>query len=193
MIPYTIERELRAGEKILWKGEPAKGIRLQSSDVFNIPFSLFWGGFAFFWMFGATAATSKNHGDPIATVFPLFGLPFVAMGIYLIIGRFFVDAKIRANTEYAVTNERAIIASGLFSRKVKSLNLKSIPDVSVSEKSDGSGTITFAESSSPFGSWMGGRNSFPGMPNNQIPSFQMIPDVRRVSDIIQKSQRGDQQ
>ena len=191
MTSYTVERELRAGEKMLWNGKPARGLKLQSSDFFAIPFSLFWGGFAFFWMYSATTATSNNHNDPIATVFPLFGLPFVAMGIYLIIGRFFVDAKIRANTEYAVTNERAIIVSGLFSRKVKSLNLKSIPDISVIEKSDGSGTIIFGESSSPFG-WMSGSNSFPGMSNNQAPTFAMISDVRAVDAIIRKTQRGEQ-
>lgn len=184
---YTIERELRPGEKLLWKGKPAMGLKLRSSDLFQIPFSLFWGGFVLFWMFGAINATSQNQTDPIAYIFPLFGLPFVAMGMYLIIGRFFVDAKIRANTDYAVTTERAIIVSGVFSRNVKSLNLKSIPDISLSEKPDGSGTITFAESSSALGGWMRARNSFPGLMNNQVPSFQMIADARRVSDIIHKS------
>ena len=189
MTPYMIEQELRSGEKMLWNGKPATGLRLQTSDVFNIPFSLFWGGFAFFWMLGATAATAKHPNDPIATVFPLFGLPFVLMGIYLIVGRFFVDAKIRKNTQYAVTNERVIISSGLFSRKVKSLNLKSISDISVTEKMDGSGTITFGESSFPYG-WVGGRNYFPSLLNNQIPAFQMIPDVRSVDACIRQSQTG---
>ncbi len=96
----------------------------------------------------------------------------------------------RANTEYAVTNERAIIVSGLFRRKVKSLNLKSIPDISMSEKSDGSGTITFGESSVPFGGF-GLRYNFPGMLNNQVPAFVMIPQVRVVDALIRKSQMGN--
>jgi len=183
-----IENELRAGEKIYWKGNPRQGLKLRASDIFLIPFSLLWGGFAIFWEFTATSIPAKNAA-PAATIFPLFGIPFVLVGLYIIIGRFFADAQIRKNTEYAVTNERAIIVSGLFSRKVKSINLKSISDISVSEKSDGSGTITFGESASPYGWWMNA-GFFPGM-RNQVPAFEMIENVKNVDSVIRKSQKGE--
>ena len=189
---YSIENELTGSEKILWQGKPATGIKLQSADIFAIPFSIFWCGFSIFWELGASGALGsmkhQNAADPIAIIFPIFGLPFIAIGLYMVIGRFFADAKIRANTDYAVTNERVIIASGLFSRKVKSLNLKSVPDISISEKKDGSGTITFCEtSSSSFNSFQ----NMPGMPTGrqQVPAFTMIHDVRNVYTILRKAQQ----
>ncbi len=37
-----IQKELEPGEKLLWTGQPAQGIRLRGSDVFMIPFSFLW-------------------------------------------------------------------------------------------------------------------------------------------------------
>ncbi len=55
-----------------------------------IPFSLLSGGFAIFWEYLALSTTSKTPGL-MAVVFPLWGLPFVAVGVYIIFGRFLVE------------------------------------------------------------------------------------------------------
>ena len=102
-----------------------------------IPFSLLWCGFAIFW------ESSVLNAEKAPTFFAFWGLPFVAMGIYMVIGRFFVEARQRASTFYAVTEERVLIVSGLLSRTVKSLNLRTLSDISLSEKGSGEGTITF--------------------------------------------------
>ena len=190
---FSIDAEFRQNEKAIWKGKPATGIMLRGSDALFIPFSLLWGGFAIFWETTAisiAAKTTPNDQSAAAAVliFPLFGIPFVLVGLYLIFGRFVIDAKRREKTEYAITNQRVIIKSGFFSRKVKSLNLASMPEISFTEKSNGTGTITFGESNSPYGFMMRGF-SWPGMP--YAPTFEMIDNVRSVFELIQKAQRNE--
>jgi hypothetical protein len=177
----SVERELSGDERLLWKGTPQTGIRLRPNDTYLIPFSLFWGGFAIFWEYTAVTQTLRNN--PAALLFPLFGIPFVLMGLYVVFGRFFVDAKIRANTEYAVTNRRAIIVSGLFSRTVRSIDLQSTPEITLSEKADNSGTINFGPV--PYG-WGSRRDPWSfGMPSQS--AFEMIGNARSVYEIIQQA------
>ena len=84
-----LRQHLNQGESLLWTGTPKKGILFNSGDLFLIPFSIFWCGFAIFWMYGA----SEGGG-----IFALFGIPFVVIGLYLLFGRFFLEAAQRANT-----------------------------------------------------------------------------------------------
>jgi hypothetical protein len=177
----SIERELQRDERLLWKGRPRGGIRLRSSDAYLIPFSLLWGGFAIFWEFSALFTVPKK--DPTVWVFPLFGVPFVLVGLYLVFGRFFVDARMRARTEYGLTNRRAIIVSGLFSTTVKSIDLRSTPEITLTEKADRSGTITFGSAPSY------GRMQYnPWLPGGSAqPTFDMIEDARNVYALIEQA------
>lgn len=146
-----------------------------------IPFSLLWGGFAIFWEFVAVSG-----GVPFFIM--LWGIPFVLVGLYLIVGRFFFDAAQRKNTFYALTNERAIIISGVFTQSTKSLNIKKLPEINISTKSNGKGTITFG-ASHPM-SWMNTGIGFPNMGRNNIaPSFEMIDDAKTVYQYIKWVQR----
>ena len=182
-----IATHLDPGERLLWSGQPRGGVRLRGQDVFLIPFSLLWGGFAIFWEVMATWSVSKSH-QPVAYFFPLFGLPFVAIGLYIIFGRFYVDALQRERTFYGVTNDRIIILSGLFSRQSKSLQLRTLTDVSLTERSDGSGTITFGPVS-----WLGANlwgNAWPNFHRNVPPAFDLIDNAKQVYNIIRNAQRS---
>ena len=143
MINYEIENELRpdlsSDEKLIWTGKPKTGIVFRSSDVFLIPFSLFWAGFAVFWETSVLATDAPFF-------FKLWGIPFVLVGLYITVGRFFLDAKKRANTIYGITNDRIIIKTGLFSREIKSLNIRTLSDITINQKADNSGTITLGPS-----------------------------------------------
>jgi hypothetical protein len=97
-----------------------------------------------------------------------------------------VDAKQRASTILGVTNQRILIISGLVSRKIKSMNLRTLSDISLDERSNGQGTISFGPTS-PFAWWTGGMN-WPGMPS--APSFESIPNARSVYEIIREAQRN---
>jgi hypothetical protein len=188
-----LSSELSSGERLLWSGRPPQGMMLRKSDVFMIPFSLMWGGFAIFWELMVLSHLRGNGGGDSQTVvrfvFPLFGLPFVLIGLYIIFGRFFVDKKLREKTFYGVTNQRIIIKSGLFTRSTKSLNLRTLSDLSLTEKPDGSGTISFGPVV-PFSSWSGaGSSSWPNSRRYSPPCFDTVPEAKRVYEIIRDAQK----
>jgi hypothetical protein len=172
--------ELNPGERILWSGQPQQGLMLRSGDALLIPFSLLWGGFAIFWEMGV-----MSSGAPF--FFRLWGIPFVVLGLYIIFGRFFVDMAQRAETYYALTDQRAIILSGLFSKNVKTLKLQNLPEINISSRRDGRGTITFG-ASHPM-AWLYSGSGFPNMGRYNIaPSFEAIEDVKTVYQQIKRLQ-----
>lgn len=181
-VPEEISREITASERVLWTGRPKQGVFFRGADALMVPFSLLWGGFAIYW----EASVLQMSNAPV--IFPLFGLPFVCVGVYLIFGRFFADAKQRERTFYAVTNERILIISGLFSRRVKSLNLRSLADLSVSEGAGGVGSVSFG-GGSPFASKFGAMPGWPGAEAYVGPRFDSISDAKAVFEIIRSAQR----
>jgi hypothetical protein len=181
-LEQRIRTDLRSDEKLLWTGQPAQGLRLRGSDVFLIPFSLLWAGFAFFWEW------SVLHQDAPG-FFALWGVPFVLAGIYIVLGRFFVDAALRTRTYYALTSQRIVILSGLWTRELKSLWLRSLPELSLKEGPGTRGTIEFGSSPWPMGQWFRG-TSWPGMSKHQPPSFELIEDPRSVYDLVRAAQRN---
>jgi hypothetical protein len=177
----SIDRELAPGERVLWRGQPRQGVVLSGSDAFMIPFSLLWGGFAFFWEWSVI----KSGAPPF---FVLWGMPFVAVGIYLIAGRFFVDAWQRSRTFYAVTNERLLIIEGFLKLNTRSVSLRTLSDVSLSERSDGEGSIHFGPSTFPAA--FRGFSGWPGMKERMGPQFDRIADARSVRDLIHGAQKA---
>jgi hypothetical protein len=175
-----IKPELGSEERLLWSGRPRLGFVLRGTDALLIPFSVMWGGFAIFW----EAAVIAGGAD---FFFILWGIPFVLVGLYLIFGRFCVDAKQRAKTYYGVTNERVIIVSGLFGRSIKSLKIDTLADMSLTERSDGSGTIALG----PLNAWHGwfAGSSWPGAGQNAPPALEFIDNARQVYETILEVQR----
>jgi hypothetical protein len=181
-IPDDIRNTLSTGEQPLWWGRPRQGLVLRGSDALAIPFSLLWCGFAIYW---ETSVLQSNA----PAFFSLWGIPFVAMGIYMVVGRFFVEARQRANTFYVVTQERVLIVSGLFSRKVSTLNLKALTEMSLSEGSGGEGSISFGPQN-PMALFFGGASSWPGIGQKAGPRFDLISDAKSVFETIRNAQRS---
>jgi len=104
--------------------------------------------------------------------FALFGIPFVCVGIYIVIGRFFHTAWLRKRTYYVITNRKII---RLRNKKVDVLMGANLPQFSVEAYQDGSGSIYFGQHPSQLQFGMRNtatdRNSF---------ALENIPDVVRV-------------
>ncbi len=149
---------------------------LRGADILMVPFSLVWGSFALFWEY-----TVISSDAPL--LFRVWGIPFVLVGLYMIIGRFFVDARQRANTEYLVTSENIIIRTGIFRRQEHVLPLRELSDFSLTESRNGEGTISFGVSAA--GNLFSGLASWPGVEG--VPRFDSIADARKVYDIIRNA------
>ncbi len=103
---YNQFREYLSGDEyIIWQGRPEKGHIFCKYDFYMVPFSLLWGGFAIFWEASVIAS-----GGPF--FFKLWGIPFVLVGLYMIVGRFFVQQYMRGRTRYAITDKRKTDLSG---------------------------------------------------------------------------------
>src|SRR5688500_20257529 len=76
-------------------------------------------------------------------IFPLFGIPFVPVVIYLVAGRYWLDARKRSRTAHGITNRRILSTRSGDKRSFQSLDLDQIQEVFVVEMKDRSGTVRF--------------------------------------------------
>ncbi|MHC4062023.1 MAG: PH domain-containing protein [Planctomycetota bacterium] len=183
---YSIQEQIRQhlseDEDLIWWGRPKQGILFRNSDIYMIPFSLIWGGFALFWEATVLIEFFKDESN-MPIIFPLFGIPFVVMGIYLIAGRFWVDAKRREKTCYGLTDRRVLIITGIWSQTVKSVDALRLPELTLNEKADGSGTIVFGHNSR--WNWSDGM-PLPGMQDYTAAMFERIDHAREVYEKIRE-------
>ena len=172
------KNDLLQGEKILWTSQPNPNINFSSGDIFMVPFSLLWGGFAFFWEAIALFA-------PTPIFFKLFGLPFLLVGLYFILGRFIYKKIRKKKTFYAVTNKRVLTLSNLFSKRIEAAYINVIPTMNKSIRKDGFGTIVFGNSNllaTLYGNT--GLDFFAAYYGMNAPTFYDIPEANNVYDLV---------
>jgi hypothetical protein len=186
-IPAAIDADLSAGEQVLWSGQPRQGLMLRAMDRLMIPLTLLVtiaGGFLCrLWLdtviFGKGTPYTEKPG--IWVINGLYVLLALLM-FYILIGRFFTDARRRAKTHYALTNERVLIACGR--GRVLSANLRTLPDLSLTEGRNGYGDIWLA--SVPLNRAASSGDVF-GI--NTPPYLDTIPDAQRVYQLIRDAQQ----
>ena len=161
-------------KEILWSGMPKQGIIATSRDLYMVPFSILWCGFAVFWTISAT-----SHGAPI--FFTIWGSMFICFGIYIVFGRFLHDSIRRSHIIYSVTSCEIIINNG--NEIVIPLGQWSC--INMKKFKDGTGTIKFGESKKSFGSNIG----FLIPSFSDVPQFYRISDPQKVLDLLTISKR----
>ncbi|HWU13203.1 MAG TPA: hypothetical protein VN157_04250 [Caulobacter sp.] len=160
---------LLAGERILWEGRPREGLMSAPNDAFFIPFSLFWGGFSICW-----EAAAVRSGQLFMMV---WGVPFVLIGLYMIVGRFFHDAWLRKRITYALTDQRVLIQTP---DAFIALDLATLPHVEVRLLRGDRGTIRLGRSG-------GGRNANMIPALDPVPQLLAIENVNRIFDLLEKA------
>ena len=168
-----VQNAIGADVPLRWVGRPAQGLLFRTGDLLMIPFSLLWGGFAIFW-----ESTAISDGGPI--FFRLWGIPFVLIGLYMIAGRFIVDAYLRAHTTYAIGDHAIYFVRDGLANGVSTLAASALTPVQMQLGANGRGTIIFADSAIRFfnysASWR--------MTTAPDYAFESIPDVQKVYEMI---------
>ena len=171
MMSKIFNGQLLAGEHVQWEGRPRQGLMLSARDGLAVPFSVFWCAFCVFW---------ESKAVESGQVFMMFwGLPFIAMGVYMLIGRFFHDAWLRSRIAYAVTDQRVLIA---IDSALTTLDLGALQQTRMSISSQGRGTIRL-------GPEVVGRRGVEMVPTlDPVPQLLEIDNVERVFAMLQKAQ-----
>jgi hypothetical protein len=142
-LEMALQRELRRGERVLWQGRMLARV---SPGHFGIwLFAVPWTAFALFWTAMAFSGVRSFEGAGVlGYAFPLFGTPFIAVGLGMLSLPFLplIGAK---HTMFAVTNQR-LIRIFLGGRRLwtKSVEGDRIGEIDRRERPDGSGTLQIA-------------------------------------------------
>jgi hypothetical protein len=108
-------------------------------------------------------------------VFPLFGLPFLLVGLGIVLAPLWAFLK-AGSTVYAVTNQRVMIITGSSNRAVKSFTPADILGVEHRERPDGSGDILILTNG------ITRRNN--NLPSAVSVSLCGVPDVKQVAQQV---------
>jgi len=178
----TFQPDLLRDEKVVWAGQTDPRFRFSGGDIFLVPFSILWGGFAIFWEAAVLGFLGGKGTAP--GFFVLWGIPFVLVGQYLIWGRFLYKRYRNRRTFYALTNQRVLILTTTRSRQLLTLFLNQLPIINKMVRRDASGTLEFG--SSP--NWAAGVYANSGMDFMGARSGPAAPafyDIAEVDSVYQ--------
>jgi len=140
-----VERELEAGERILWMEQPVPRFFSPASTgafLFAIP----WTAFALFWICGASGFKLPDFSKGLEgfEFFPLFGVPFVLVGLAMLSAPLWTYRSAR-KTVYAITGRRALgIEGGIRSTTIRTYPPDRLQDIHRTERRDGIGDVIIA-------------------------------------------------
>ncbi|MEW6207400.1 MAG: hypothetical protein AB1631_03470 [Acidobacteriota bacterium] len=180
MIDYDLQMktqdEMEAGERLLWSDQPDPK-RLSRRAILISLFGIPWTAFALFWVVAAAGfrlPDFSSFSDGFQAVFPLFGIPFVLIGMGMLAAPLWAYRSAK-RTVYAITNRRALVISFGRAKKVQSYFEQDIGDINRTERADGSGNLIFRAEETT--------DNRGNVRLNQI-GFFGVRDVRQVERIL---------
>jgi hypothetical protein len=136
------QAQLESGERLLWWGkpDPKRGLLLTIPVVlFGIP----WTAFSIFWMGAASGLVFGDSRPGWFSLFALFGLPFVLVGLGMLSAPYWAYRKAQ-QTIYALTSRRALIIISGRATKVKSYAGSDIGTIERTDRANGKSDVMFA-------------------------------------------------
>ncbi len=147
----------------LWRGK-SNGMP-PHQKLMMIPFGLFFLIFSLFWTITASSAGGA---------FGLFGLPFIAVGVYLVFGRGIVGKK----TYYVITNHKIYRSQA---GRIDMVEFANLPPMRVEVHQNGAGSVYFGEHHYR----SNGRNNY-----EVVFTIENVDDIAIVQRIISEQVRN---
>jgi hypothetical protein len=197
MLPDELENrvqsELRSGERLVWTGQPKPG-RFMRGSIPIVLFGIPWTAFSIFWIamtsgiiFGVAGGGNAPGGfGGLVACFPLFGLPFVLIGIGMLTSPFWMYRR-ALRTCYALSDQRAIVWATPWFRatEVRSYTAAELGKMTRREYGDGTGDLVFEEFVTVTPNSNGGYRS-----QRTERGFLGIGNVREVEELVQRTLLG---
>jgi hypothetical protein len=140
----ALERELGPDEQVVWHGWQLA--RIDPKHFLSYVFAVPWTAFSLAWTGIATAAVASGGAEDVGLVawaFPLFGLPFVAVGAWML-SRPFVPLWERGRVLYVVTARRVLKLAIGIDLTIDTVPADRVGPVHRRERPDGSGWLRLA-------------------------------------------------
>ena len=172
-LQQRVRAELKSGESVTWVGQPNPDRYMNSGFklwFFFIP----WTAFSLFWIVAASGFRLPRF-DSGWSLFPLFGLPFLLIGIGGLSSPLWLRRRARSMV-YTITDQRAISIEGSKSITVKSYLPADMASIERVEHADGSGDLVLRSEQY--------RDS-EGDQRTRQSGFFAIDNVRRVERLVE--------
>ena len=183
LLSGALANELQRGERVIWQGKAIGRLTATSFSIWL--FAIPWTAFALFWtgMAGLFTLFSGNgSGGAFDWIFPLFGLPFILVGIGMLATPFLGPRK-AARTMFAITDQRVMRIYAGRQLSVQSLPLAEIGAMERTEMRDGSGSLKIELSQGSRGSSASGTSFTLGVVE------QVGIAEARIRELMQRSRR----
>ena len=178
-VKARVMRELTPFETVTWADQPIPH-RLAMKTIPIVLFGIPWTAFSIFWIAAASGALFPNAERPddmgwLMILLPLFGLPFVLVGLGLLSSPFWAMRNARESA-YVITNKRAILIEKDFGgMKILSFTPEQLREIERKEAPDGTGDVIFMRELI-----IGSK----GARRVKITGFLAVPNAKKVETLL---------